>query len=443
MPPNAPQPNVLADQGTGTPDRKSLTREFSRTRDLSVALAAPLNIEDMVVQTMPDVSPTKWHLAHTTWFFETFILKAHDTSYTPSHPDYEYLFNSYYNAVGDQFPRPQRGLLSRPTLSEVLSYRTEIEQKLKDFIADASAQIWETIAPLIELGCHHEQQHQELMLTDIKHVLSWNPLAPVGYPKKTALVEKPEVVPLSFVELGETDLVVGADLGDSAAFSFDCEGPMHRVFLWPHALANRPITNGEYLAFIEDGGYRTPSLWLSDAWSKIKEESWAHPLYWRERDKEWCEFTLHGEEKLDPDKPVSHLSYYEADAYATWAGARLPYEHELERVQQRASGEGHFLNLADLHPRVAPQVTNNSFVQLFGDVWEWTQSSFNAYPGFRPKPGAVGEYNGKFMCNQFVLKGGSCATPAGHIRSSYRNFFPADARWQFTGLRLARDIEPY
>ncbi|MCH7805897.1 MAG: ergothioneine biosynthesis protein EgtB [Proteobacteria bacterium] len=379
---------------------------FSAVRARTEALAAPLSPEDMVVQSMPEVSPTKWHLGHTTWFFETFILKNFDSAYKVFDEAYNYLFNSYYNAAGDRQPRPKRGMLTRPPLSDVMAYRAQVTEAMLVLIGLAEKhKDWPGILKLLELGCHHEQQHQELLLTDIKHVLFQNPLKPAysqAAPDKAKKTEK-----LSWRGFAEGLVEIGHD---GPGFSFDCEGPRHKVYLNAFELASRPVSNAEYLEFIEDGGYARPDHWLSDGWAHICQKELSHPLYWERRDQEWHEFTLRGEQPLDPGAPVCHLSYYEAEAYARWAGARLPAEAELE-----ISVDGP------------------------GEVWQWTSSAYSPYPGFKAAKGAVGEYNGKFMCSQMVLRGGSGATSPGHWRPTYRNFFyPPDA-WQFTGLRLARD----
>ena len=415
--------------------RTTLSQQFQKTRALTLALTNPLSTEDMVVQTMDDVSPTKWHMAHTTWFFETFLLKPHQAGYQPFHEAFEYLFNSYYNAVGSQFPRPQRGLLSRPTVKEIVDYRHFVDGAMDTLMTSAPETVWADIAPLIELGVHHEQQHQELLLTDIKHVLSWNPLQPAGYgAKPKGLKSAPE---LQFKDFDGGLFHIGHE---GEGFAFDCEGPRHQVLVRPHSLANRPVTNGEYLDFIEDGGYETPHLWLSDGWADLQSGQWAAPIYWRVNDGEWTEFTLHGPQKLDRHTPVSHINFYEASAFAAWAGARLPHESELELAACGSTQPGNILDTDHIHPKPSSQTDDNGLCQLFGDVWEWTQSAYSPYPGFAPAAGAVGEYNGKFMSGQQVLKGGSCATPADHMRATYRNFFPPAARWQFTGLRLAKDL---
>ena len=421
-PPAAPSPEALAER-------------FARIRAHTRALAAPLSAEDAMVQSMPDASPAKWHLAHTTWFFERFIL-AETAGYAPVHPDWNFLFNSYYHGIGPFHARPRRGLLTRPSLAEVLGYRREVEERVAARLASGG------LAPealqRLELGLNHEQQHQELLLTDIKHAFWSNPLHP-------AYCEDPPApgagaLPLQWIRMaGGTVQVGAARWPDAAAFAYDNESPRHAALLQPYALANRPVSHAEYRAFVEAGGYREPAHWLSDGWAHIQAEGWERPLYWHE-DLDQV-FTLHGWRPADPDAPVCHLSYYEADAFARWAGARLPTEAEWEHAAGQAAsqaaadaGDGHAL-----HPRSSGPAGAGGFAQLFGGVWEWTASAYVAYPGFRPWTGTVGEYNGKFMNAQWVLRGGSCVTPAGHVRASYRNFFPSPARWQFSGLRLARD----
>ncbi len=366
---------------------------------------------------MADASPAKWHLAHTTWFFETFILERWSRRYKPFHEAFRGLFNSYYNAVGDKYPRAQRGLLTRPSLSTVLDYRGDVDRRMEEVIA-ADGDDSELIN-LVTLGLHHEQQHQELLLTDIKYLFFCNPLAPSYAASPSACLEAPELAwldcPGGVVEIGHA----------GSGFCYDNEAPRHHVFLQPYSLASRLIKNGEYLGFVEAGGYADPNLWLAEGWDWRMAHQVQHPLYWK-LSNEWQEFSLNGWAPLDPRRPVIHLSYYEADAYSRWAEARLPSEAEWEHAASQA-----FL------PMAAP-----AMAQLLGEAWQWTQSSYAPYPGFRPAAGAVGEYNGKFMVNQYVLRGGSCATPKYDLRATYRNFFPASARWQFSGIRLARDLKP-
>lgn len=411
---------------------------FLTVRRRSRTLARPLSPEDAQIQSMEDVSPAKWHLAHTTWFFETFILRDHDADYRPFDPSFHYLFNSYYEAEGARHPRPRRGMITRPGLARVMDYRTFTDAALESAL-DGLAQRddWPKIAALIELGCHHEEQHQELFVTDIKHVLSQNPLAPhyhEPYPKavETAPAQR-------WIGFDEAVRTIGHDGG---GFSYDNETPRHRRCVPAFHLASRPVTNADYLAFIEDGGYRRPGPWLSDGWAWVQESGAQAPLYWSQGEHGWEVFTLYGRQPLNTEEPVCHLSYYEADAFANWAGARLPREEELETALTAENDLGPVNDMGSmrLHPTVAQFAGKSQrFAQLAGDVWEWTQSAYSAYPGFSPATGAVGEYNGKFMCNQLVLKGGSTATPPEHWRPSYRNFFPARARWQFSGLRLAKD----
>ena len=403
-----------------------LEDRYAATRAQSLRLAAPLSAEDCALQSMPDASPVKWHLAHTTWFFETFVLEAAVPGYQPFRPHYRSLFNSYYIAVGPRHPRPERGLLSRPSLDEIHAYRRHVDARLSALLtAGAPAQ-----RDLIELGIQHEQQHQELILTDVKHLLSRNPLAPayVEAPPPAAQV----VPPLAWQTLPDGIRAIGHD---GAGFCFDNELPRHRVFLDACQIASRPVTNGEYADFIADGGYDRHDLWLSEGWDVRHAQAWQAPLYWRRDGGRWTAFTLHGMQPLDPAAPVCHVSFFEADAYARWAGARLPTEAEWETYAATQQVTGHFAEDGTYEPRAAAAAT-----QVYGDVWEWTRSAYEPYPGYRAAPGAVGEYNGKFMSNQYVLRGGSCATPRSHIRASYRNFFPAAARWQFSGIRLARDL---
>ena len=410
----------------------ALVSRYAETRATTEALAVALSVEDCVIQSMPDASPVKWHLAHTSWFFETFVLAPHRPGYALYDAAFRVLFNSYYNAVGDKHPRPQRGLLSRPSLESVRAYRRHVDRAMEALFAadDAPAML----ADLIELGVNHEQQHQELILTDVKHMLSCNPLKP-AYAASRRSATAPADAPAGWVEFGERLTEIGHE---PPGFSFDNETPRHRAFVPAFALATRPVSNAEYLAFIDDGGYTRPELWLSEGWDWIHSNAIAAPGYWERDGNAWRYFTLGGMLALEPDAPVCHVSLYEADAYARWAGARLPTESEWEVAACGLPVTGHFLEDGWLRPRAGPNGAD-SLRQMFGDVWEWTQSAYAPYPGFRSAPGAVGEYNGKFMCNQYVLRGGSCATPRSHIRATYRNFFPAAARWQFTGIRLARD----
>lgn len=413
-------------------ERETLWLRHERVRAQTERLCAPLAVEDYVVQTMPDVSPPKWHLAHSTWFFEQFLLLPFALRYAVFHPRYGDLFNSYYETAGPKiFPRPHRGLLSRPTVEEIYDYRAHVDAALQDLILRASQASWPEISRRLALGLHHEEQHQELLLTDIKHIFAFNPLKPVYRASVAAAHTRAPALHFSEHPGGV------ADIGhDGPEFSFDNERPRHAVLLRPYRIADRPITNGEYLAFMEDGGYEKPKLWLSDAWKTVTQCGWKAPLYWERENGRWWIMTLGGQRPLEPDEPVCHVSYYEADAYARWAGKRLPTEAEWERAAALLPVSGNLLDTGHLHP-VPARATGPA--QYFGDVWEWTASPYQAYPGFRAEGGALGEYNGKFMCNQMVLRGGSCATPDGHMRASYRNFFPPDARWQFSGLRLAED----
>ena len=410
-----------------------LVERYRGVRSRTRALAARLTAEDCVVQSMTDASPVKWHLAHTTWFFETFVLGAHDPTQHSFHPAFRVLFNSYYNTVGAKHPRPERGLLTRPSLDEVLAYREHVDHAMERLLGDDSLSA--ELRAIAELGTHHEQQHQELILTDVKHLLACNPMKP-AYEKSWPLtsVHHREV---RWIGFGAGAREIGHD-GDG--FAFDNESPRHRVWLGDFEVASHPVTHGDFLRFIEDGGYTRPELWLSAGWETVVARGWQAPLYWERRDEGWHTFTLHGMAPVEPHTPICHVSFYEADAYARWAGARLPTEAEWEVAAAGAPSEGNFLESGALHPlALRDAAPEGGIAQAFGDVWEWTRSDYAPYPGFRPAAGAVGEYNGKFMVNQYVLRGGSCVTPASHIRPTYRNFFPADARWQFSGVRLARD----
>jgi ergothioneine biosynthesis protein EgtB len=401
-----------------------LRSRYLRVRQATEALCEPLAVEDCVVQAMPDASPVRWHLAHTAWFFEEMVLKR-IPGYRPLDERYAFLFNSYYESLGERHARPERGLLSRPTLSEVMAYRRHVDAEME--------RRWPQVAPeIVELGIHHEEQHQELILTDVKLVLLSNPLEPIyrgrgrGRPARAPAA----AVPLQLVPF-EGGVV---SIGSAAGFAFDNERPRHRVMLLPFSLANRLVTCGEYRDFIDDRGYARPLLWLSDGWEAARRQDWQAPLYWLRDGSGWRIRTLSGARPVDPAEPVCHVSYYEADAFARWCGARLPSESEWEHAASAAPVRGNLLESGELHPRPAA----NGERQLFGDVWEWTGSAYLPYPGYAAPAGALGEYNGKFMCNRMVLRGGSCVTPSLHVRASYRNFFPPDARWQFSGFRLAR-----
>lgn len=413
-----------------------LAKRYSAIRGTTLGLAASLSEADCTVQSMPDASPVKWHLAHTTWFFETFVLERFASplgGFTPFDPSFRVLFNSYYNGVGEQYPRPQRGLITRPGMAEIERYRVFVDDEIGRLLSAPSSS--NELAERIELGLQHEQQHQELLLTDLKHALSFHPNGPVYRGPVDDECEF-EAAPFEWRGFDEGLVEVGSQ---AAGFSFDNERPRHRVFLEAFELASRPVTNAQWRAFIDDGGYRRPELWLSDGWTTVQAQEWRAPLYWRQRDGEWWTFTLGGLCPVRGPEPVCHVSYYEADAYATWSGARLPREQEWEIAALGNPVEGNFVESRRLQPASAPVDPHRRFGNLFGDVWEWTASPYTGYPGYRPLDGALGEYNGKFMADQWVLRGGSCVTPRSHLRASYRNFFPAAARWQFSGLRLARD----
>lgn len=415
---------------------RDLTNNFDRIRRRTEELCKPLQPEDYVIQTMENVSPTKWHLAHTSWFFETFIIADYIENYKPEHPEYAYLFNSYYVQAGERHCRAQRGFISRPTVAEVYEYRDYVNDRMHSLFNTERISEDRRFFDLVEIGLNHEQQHQELMVTDIKHVFSMNPLYPAYQDKEIPLVTNfPSLNWISF-EGGVCEIGYGAD-----KFHYDNESPRHKQYLNPFMLADRLVTNGEFLAFIEDGGYQRPELWLSDGWSECARQMWKYPYYWEKRDGDFWMITLQGPRKLSPAEPVCHISHYEADAYARWAGKRLPSEAEWEIASRSVPIEGHFSDDELFHP-IALENGNDKdqLKQMFGNVWEWTQSAYLPYPGYRPEEGALGEYNGKFMANQIVLRGGSCATPADHIRPTYRNFFHPDSRWQFTGVRLADDV---
>ncbi len=424
-----------AEQKNLLTDRKLLAEKFMQVRSFTEKLCEPLETEDYVIQTMPDVSPTKWHLAHVSWFFEAFVLSKADENYKSIHPLYTYLFNSYYVRIGQRWFRPQRGFLSRPTVKEIYEYREFVNNNLLKFIEKADDKTYNEYAPVIEIGLNHEQQHQELLLTDIKHVLSHNPLNPVYHENEIASKDKtPEITWIDFdggiFEIGH----------DGNGFTYDNETPRHKEYLYPFRLANRLITNREYIEFIDAGGYEDETLWLSDGWAVVQKEKWTAPLYWEKQNGEWWSFTLNGFRKVEPEEPVCHVSYYEADAFARWKDSRLPTEAEWEIAAGDLPYKGNFVENQNYNP-VPLTDQSDGLNQMYGDVWEWTQSPYSPYPGYKPLPGALGEYNGKFMNNQMVLRGGSCATSETHIRKTYRNFFPPHSRWQFMGIRLAKDIK--
>lgn len=433
----ATSPDLPSRAGRKDALRVRLGERLQRVRSATEALVEPLRAEDQNLQSMPEVSPAKWHRAHTTWFFETFILAPEQPGYRAFHPAFEELFNSYYNAVGRQHPRPRRALLSRPDVEEVGRYREHVDSAMQALIADCDEDCLARIAPLLELGVNHEQQHQELLLTDLKHAFSFNPLAPrLGSGMETS---GSAARPARFIEYEGGMVDIGAD---GRGFCFDNETPRHQVWLpGAFALADRPVSCGDFLEFIADGGYRKPLLWLSDGWAWVQENGIEAPMYWTRRDGDWRILTLAGPREIDPAEIMCHLSFYEAHAFAEWSSARLPTEAEWESVAARQPSRGNFAESGRFHPTAPGRSDGKNPVAMFGDVWEWTASAYGPYPGFKPAAGAIGEYNGKFMANQTVLRGGSCATPDGHVRPSYRNFFyPAD-RWQFSGARLARDLE--
>jgi ergothioneine biosynthesis protein EgtB len=416
-------------------DRGALLDRYRGIRAFTLSLCAPLEVEDQVVQSMADVSPTKWHLAHTTWFFERFVLAEHRPGYTPWDLDFDFLFNSYYQAIGPMHTRANRGLITRPTVAEVGAYRREVDDRLCDFIAGCDADRLAAISPLIELGGHHEQQHQELILSDIKYNFSCNPLRPAYREAKRERGEPVRLGPKGWIESDGGLFEVGHA---GPEFCFDNELPRHETLVQPHAIASRLVTNGEYRDFIEDGGYTRPELWLDAGYAEVAAEGRAHPLYWARDEREWTQYSLAGQVPLAESEPVCHVSFFEADAFARWSGRRLPTEAEWEIAAAGQPVEGNLAESGRFHVEASASC-GGDVQQLFGDVWEWTASPYLGYPGYHPPPGAVGEYNGKFMCNQFVLRGGSCVTPRSHLRASYRNFFPPDARWQFAGIRLAAD----
>lgn len=428
---------LLSDRPADESDGPDLLLRYQEVRRFTESLCEPLETEDYVIQSMPDVSPAKWHIAHTSWFFETFLLAPNLPGYRSPHLQYNFLFNSYYNAVGDRHCRAVRGLLSRPTVRDTYEYRHYVDEKMEELLRTCTPEEVRTLAPVLTLGLHHEQQHQELILTDIKHVLSVNPLRPAYAAIEENEVKDQPVPPLRWVEFPEGLCEIGFE---GEGFCFDNETPRHRVFVERYAVGSRLVTNGEYLAFIDDGGYERPEFWLSAGWATAQEQGWTAPLYWEEAEGEWRQFTLSGIRRVEEAAPVCHVSYFEADAYARWAGARLLTEAEWEFAARDAPRGGNFAEEEQFHPVPLSADDGRALHQIYGDVWEWTRSAYSPYPGYAPHPGALGEYNGKFMCGQFVLRGGSCATSATHIRPTYRNFFPPDARWQFSGIRLAKDL---
>jgi ergothioneine biosynthesis protein EgtB len=420
--------------------RERLVRRFMRVRGRTVGLVAPLTPEDQMIQSMPDVSPSKWHLAHTTWFFEVFVLSRYAPGYTAFDERYGYLFNSYYNKLGNRHPRPQRGMLSRPSWDEVQRYRDHVNAACLRLIRQIPDNKLTELTNVIILGLNHEQQHQELIVTDIKHVLWSNPLMPAYHTLQNQPI--PTTAPQKWFEHQGGLVQIGADPTDPASatpFCFDSETPRHDTYVRPFRLAGRPVTCGEYLEFMKAGGYDRPQFWLSDGWNEVEAQGWRAPLYWHRQHGEWMIYTLAGVRPVIDSEPVCHVSFYEAAAYAAWAGKRLPTEAEWELFGRTQMADGNLQECGTLHP-VASHCAGLGPWQMYGDVWEWTASPFTPYPGYRAPPGAIGEYNGKFMCNQMVLRGGSCATPGDHIRATYRNFFPPNARWQFSGIRLAEDL---
>lgn len=416
-------------------DGSSWLERYQQLRKVTESLCAPLECEDYIIQSMPEASPVKWHLAHTTWFFETFVLAEHLPQYELFDPRYRYLFNSYYEAVGPRWPRPQRGVLSRPTVAEVYRYRRHVDEHTAELLSGRHDEELAGGLDTLVLGLHHEQQHQELMVTDLKHAWSLNPLHPV-YP------QAPPQAGMAPPALRWLDFPGGlAEFGHAGGgFAFDNESPRHKIHLEGFRLGNRLVCNKEYLEFMNDGGYDRPELWLSDGWAARQARGWSAPLYWHEEAEGWRTVGLAGDQALALNEPVCHVSFYEAEAFARWAGARLPTEAEWEVAAANVLVSGHFLEAGRLAPHAALAADDKGpLFQLYGDVWQWTASPYIGYPGYRPTTGALGEYNGKFMCNQMVLRGASCATPRSHARRSYRNFFPPEARWQFTGIRVAQD----
>ncbi len=417
--------------------REQLLHSFEATREMTNTLVEPLETEDFTIQSIPDVSPPKWHMAHTTWFFETFILKEYQEGYKSFHEEFEYLFNSYYESVGSYFPRHARGLLSRPSIDKVRRYRSDIDKEMIALIQEIDESKLQSVAELVEIGLNHEQQHQELLMTDIKYNFSVNPLYPVYRSLEGNSTAK--ATPLEWVTFEGGLIETGMNEADG--FSFDNERPVHKVWLEPFKLATRTVTNGEYMEFINAGGYEQAIYWLSDGWATVRKENWTAPLHWVKKDGEWYAFTLHGLVPINKEEPVTHISYYEAEAYASFVGKRLPSEAEWEVAVRDQPIAGNFVEDGNYHPVATMKEEEGQIKKAYGDVWEWTKSPYMPYPGNKPLDGALGEYNAKFMSSQMILRGGSCVTSQSHIRPTYRNFFGPEKRWQFTGIRLAEDGE--
>ena len=416
--------------------REKLINRFKEIRAFSLKLCETLVTEDFVIQSMPDASPTKWHLAHTSWFWEAFVLKEVNPDYKSINPQFNYLFNSYYTLIGKRFSRPHRGLLARPTVKEVMEYREFVDENMLNFLINADEKEVAQIAIVIDIGLNHEQQHQELIVTDIKHVFSVNPLHPVFRERK--IIETADPGAIEWITFKEGIFEVGYKGNE---FFYDNEQPDHKIYLHDFELASRLVTNREFIKFIEDGGYSRPELWLSNGFATVENENWQAPMYWEKVDGEWHNFTLSGFRQVILEEPVTHISFFEAEAFAHWSGFRLPTETEWEVASANLPVEGNFVENENFHPVTLTEKNKGRLNQMYGDVWEWTRSDYAPYPGYKVPSGAIGEYNGKFMSGQIVLRGGSCATPISHIRNTYRNFFPPNARWQFSGIRLAKDKE--
>lgn len=416
--------------------REQLINRFKEIRAFSLKLCETLVTEDFVIQSMPDVSPTKWHLAHTSWFWEAFVLKEVNPAYKSINPQFNYLFNSYYIQIGKRFSRPQRGLLARPTVKEVMEYREFVDENMLNFLNNADEKEIARMAVVIDIGLNHEQQHQELIVTDIKHVFSVNPLYPVFRERKILKTADPGAI--EWITFAQGVFEVGYK---GKEFFYDNEQPVHKIYLTDFELASRLITNREFIEFIEDGGYSRPELWLSNGFATVENEGWQAPMYWEKVKGEWCNFTLSGSRQVVLEEPVTHISFYEAEAFSHWAGYRLPTEAEWEVASANSPLNGNFVENENFHPVPLSNKSDGKLNQMYGDVWEWTRSDYAPYPGYKVPPGAIGEYNGKFMSGQIVLRGGSCATSVSHIRNTYRNFFPPNVRWQFSGIRLAKDRE--